>query len=112
MEENIGTLKKELEYYKQLFSLAEHDVALNGYLAYVNLVKQQVEFIKDFKIKENIEGKKTETVLYDRAIAMGESLPKMISSMNNLKLELKIEFDENEGKQKSGATTPQSLANR
>ncbi len=103
---------KELEHYKTLFSIAEYDVALNGYLAYVNLVKQQVEFIKDFKIKENIEGKKNETVLYDRAIAMGESLPKMISSMNNLKLELKIEFDENEGKQKSGATTPQSLVNR
>lgn len=109
MAEEIEGLKKELEYYKKKFSAAEHNVAIDGYLAYVNLVRQQVDFIKDFKIKENIDGKKTETVLYDRATEMGANLPKMISSMNNLKLELGIEFDEKEGQQKSSATTPQSL---
>ncbi len=105
----IESLKKELEHYKKKFSVAEYDLAIEGYLSYVALVKQQVEFIKDFKIKETIDGKKTETVLYDRAISMGEGLPDMISKMNRLKVELKIEFDENEGKPKMGATSPQSL---
>ena len=109
MEETIENLKKELDHYKRKFSLAEHNVAIDGYLAYVNLVRQQVEFIKDFSIKSNIDGKKTETVIYDRAMAMGEGLPKMISSMNALKIELNIEFDINEGRPKRGATTPQSL---
>lgn len=112
MEKTVEELEKELAFYKTKFSLGEQDVAIDGYLSYVALVRQQVEFIKDFKVKEHINGKKTETVLYDRAIAMGESLPKMISSMNNLKLELNIQYDENEGKQRIGATTPQSLVNR
>lgn len=112
MSETEEKLLKELEYYKKKFSLAEHDVALNGYLAYVNIVKQQVAYIKDFDIKANIEGKKSESAMYDRTEAIWKNLPSMISSMNSLKIELNIPFDENEGKQKIGATTPQSLAKR
>ena len=112
MAETIESLKKELQFYKEKLSIGEHDLAVSGYLAYVGLVRQQVEFIKGFKIAGNIEGKKAETVLYDRAMEMGAGLPKMISSMNALKLELKIEFDEEEGRPKTGATTPQSLIKR
>jgi len=109
MVEDIEKLKKELEYYKKKFSTSEHDLALDGYLAYVALVRQQVEFLKDFKVKEHIEGKKADTVLYDRATDMGEKLPKMISSMNNLKMELNIEFDDKEGLPKVKASNPQSI---
>ncbi len=112
MEESVEKLKKELEFYKKKLSVAESDIALSGYIAYVNIVKQQVEYIKDFDIKANIEGKKSENAMYDRSEAMWKNLPDMISSMNKLKLELGIEFDENEGKQKHGATTPQSLFKR
>lgn len=104
-------IEKELAHYRKVFSLKESDLAISGYISYVNFVRQQVEFIEGFKIKDNIEGKKTETVLYDRAIAMGESLPDMISKMNRLKAELKIDFDPNEGKPKVGATNPQTIAN-
>lgn len=107
--DTIESLKKELEFYKVKFSLAENDVAIDGYLAYVNIVRQQVEYIKDFQIKSNIEGKKSESAMYDRTESIWNNLPKMISSMNALKIELNIQFDENEGKPKRGATTPQSL---
>ena len=70
MEENVEKLKKELEFYKKKLSLAEHDIALDGYMAYVNIVKQQVEYIKDFNIKNNIDGKKSESAMYDRSEAM------------------------------------------
>jgi uncharacterized protein (DUF4213/DUF364 family) len=102
--------EKELEHYRKLFSLAEHDVAVSGYVAYVNIVRQQVEHINDFKIKDNIERKKTETVLYDRTVAMWEKLPDMISRMNSLKNELKIDFDPEGDKPKAGAISPQSIA--
>lgn len=101
--------EKELEYYKKKFGIAEHDVAIAGYLAYVNIVRQQVDHVKDFNIKSNIEGKKSENAMYERTEAIWKNLPDMISSMNRLKLELKIEYDPNEGKPKSGATTPQSI---
>lgn len=109
MSDTVEELKKQLEYYKKRFSVGEHDIAIDGYLAYVALVRQQVEFIKDFKVKEHIEGKKSDTVLYDRATDMGEKLPKMISSMNSLKTELGIEYDENTGKPKMTATSPQNI---
>lgn len=105
----LDKIQKELDYYKKKFSLAENDVAIDGYLAYVNIVRQQVEYIKDFKIKENIEGKKSESAMYDRTESIWKNLPSMISSMNTLKIELNIQFDDNEGKAKQGATTPQSL---
>lgn len=110
--EDIESLKRQLEFYKNKFSLAEKDVAIDGYLAYVNIVRQQVDYIKEFKIKENIDGKKSESAMYDRTESIWKSLPGMISSMNALKIELNIQFDENEGKVKRGATTPQSLVNR
>lgn len=106
---DIDKIQKELDYYKKKFSVGEHDLAIDGYLSYVALVRQQVDFIKDFKIKENIDGKKTETVLYDRAMSMGEGLPDMISKMNKLKIELNIPFDENDGKPKLTATSPQNI---
>jgi len=109
MDENMDELKKELEYYKRKFALGEHNVAIDGYMAYVNIVRQQVEYVKDFNIKSNIEGKKSENAMYERTEAIWKNLPDMISSMNRLKTELNIEFDINEGKIKRGATTPQSL---
>jgi len=104
-------IQKELEFYKKKFSLAEHDVAINGYIAYVNIVRQQVDYVKDFNIKSNIEGKKSENAMYERTEAIWKNLPDMISSMNRLKIELNIQYDPSEGKQKVGATTPQSLLN-
>lgn len=109
MEETLDTLKKQLEHYKKKLSLAEHDVAMDGYLAYVNIVKQQVEYIKVFDIKANIEGKKSENAMYDRTEAMWKNLPDMISSMNKLKVELNIPFDEHEGVEHKGASSPQSF---
>lgn len=105
-------LEKELEHYKKVFSLKEQDLAISGYIAYVNFVRQQVDYIKEFKVKGNIEGKKAETVVYDRAISMGESLPDMISKMNRLKIELKIDFDVDADKPKIGATSPQSIGKK
>jgi len=107
--EDIEVLKKELEHYKSKFSIGQQDVAVNGYLAYVNIVRQQVEYIKEFKIKENIEGKKSESAMYDRTESIWKNLPDMITSMNNLKLELGIEYDENEGREKQKAVSPQSM---
>ena len=49
---------KELEYYKKKFSVAEFDLAIDGYLSYVELVRQQIAFIKDFKIRKTLTVKK------------------------------------------------------
>jgi len=107
--ETIESLKKELDFYKKKFAIGDHDVAVAGYLAYVNIVKQQVDHVKEFNIKSNIEGKKSENAMYERTEAIWKNLPDMISSMNRLRQELKIDYDPLEGKPKIGATTPQSF---
>lgn len=109
MSEETERLRKELEFYKNKFSVAEKDVAIDGYLAFVNIVRQQVEYIKEFKIKDNIDGKKSESAMYDRSESIWKNLPSMISSMNNLKLELGVEFDVNEGVERKGASSPQGF---
>jgi hypothetical protein len=106
----VDNLKKELDFYKKKFSLGENDVAVAGFLAYVNIVRQQVEYMKDFNIKANIEGKKSENAMYERTQAMWKELPEMISSVNRLKLELGIEYNPDEGKPKMTAVSPQSIA--
>lgn len=103
--------EKELAHYQKIFSLKDKDLAVSGYIAFVDFVRQQVDYISGFKLKDNIDGKKAETVVYDRAISIGESLPDMISKMNRLKAELKIDFDINSDKPKVGATNPQTIAN-
>jgi len=107
--ETVESLKKELEYYQKKFAIADHDVAVAGYLAYVNIVRQQVDYVKDFNIKANIEGKKSENAMYERTEAIWKNLPDMISSMNRLKIELNIQYDESIGKMKQLPTSPQNI---
>ena len=102
--------KKELEHYRKLFSVLDEDISIKGYISYVRIVKQQIDYLEDFNIKTNIVGKKSDTVLYERSVAMWEALPDMISKMNRLKAELKIDFNPDLDKPKMGATSPQSIA--
>lgn len=110
MAETIETLKKELDFYKSKFSVSDQDVAVDGYIAYVNIVRQMVSFIKDFNIKTNIEGKKSENAMYERTEKIWGELPDMISSMNRLKIELGIEYDPTEGQIRRMATRPELIA--
>lgn len=107
----LENLKKELDHYRKKFSLGEHDIAIKGYAAYVKILNQQIDHIEKFSIAANIDGKKADTVMYDRSVAMWESLPDMITKMNRLKAELKLDFDIDADKPKVGATNPQTIAN-
>lgn len=110
--EDIEALKKELEYYKRLFGVGKYDPATNGYMVLVNQLKQRNQFLADFKINEKIGNAVKDDPVYARATDLIDGLPKMISSVNSLKMELKIEYDETEGRERVGATTPQSLLKR
>jgi len=101
--------QKELEHYRKLFSVSGHDLAMKGYISYVKLVKQQIEYMDDFELKAHIDGKKADTVLYDRSMDIGQKLPDMISRMNRLKDELKIEFSIEDGIPKKKAVSPQNI---
>jgi hypothetical protein len=105
----LEQLKAENEYFKKKLAIGEYDLAYKGYLSFVKIVQQQVEFLDNFILKVNIEGKKTETVMYERAESLWNKLPATISSLNSLKAELKIEYDPNEGKPRVGGISPQNI---
>lgn len=109
MADTIESLNKELEHYRRLFSTKESNLAIKGYLSFVKFVTQQVDYMENFELKSHIDGKKADTVLYDRSVSIGESLPDMISKLNRLKMELKIDFDPEYDKPKVGATSPQTI---
>ena len=103
--------RKELEHFRRLFAAGEDgNLAVKGYLAFVKSLKQQIDHVENFNIAGNIDGKKSDTVLYDRSISIWEKLPDMIAKMNRLKVELNIEFDPEAGKPKQQALRPELLA--
>lgn len=110
--EDIEALKKELEYYKKIFGVSKYDPATKGYMVLVEQLRQRNEFIDNFKINEKIGNAAKDDPVYARATDLIDGLPKMISALNGLKLELGVEYDASEGIERKGATTPQSLAKK
>lgn len=106
----VQELEEKIAHYERVLRLGESDLAHRGYLAFSKIVEQQVEFLDDFNIKSNIDGKKTETVMYERAESLWTKLPNNISALNALRAELKIEYDAEAGKPKIGAASPQSIS--
>lgn len=91
----IEQLKSKLIEYEKRMGIGEHDPAKEGYLVLVGILKQQNEFLKDFKIKSKIEAEeKGDQLAYKNAKDLWESLPKMIESVSNLKIALKMEGEE------------------
>jgi len=109
MSDTVEQLQKKIEYYEKVFGIGSFDPATNGYMVLVEQLRQRNEFLKGFKISEKIGNAVKDDPVYARAIDLIDTLPKMISSVNGLKLELKIEYDEAEGKPKRSASSPQNI---
>lgn len=103
MAESIEDLRKELEYYKK-------DPEKKAYFALIRIVNQQVDYLNGFNIKEKIGGKASEDATFVRTQGIWENLPKMISSINDLKAVLRISKQDEESENKQHRTSPESIA--
>ncbi len=110
--DTIDSLQKELGYYRKLLGVGENNPTVNSYTILVEQLRQRTEFLKEFKIKEKIGNAVKDDPVYARAMDLVDTLPKMISSVNALRMELKIDFDIDADKVKVGATSPQSIGKR
>ncbi len=91
-EKDYKTLCAE---YEKRMGIGENDPAKDGYLVLVSILRQQNEFLGDFKLKSRISSEeKSDAVMYKNAKDLWEGLPKMIESVNNLKIALKMEGEE------------------
>ncbi len=104
MAESIDELRKKLEQY-------EKDPEKRAYFALVRIVNMQVDYLNDFNIKTNIGGKASEDATFARTQGIWENLPKMISSLNDLKTILKIKKSDEQDEIKNQRTSPESIAN-
>lgn len=84
------------------------DLEKEGYYALKAYVQQQIEIIREFKLKEEITKNPKEDKYYERVKAIGEELKKMINDLSALRLDLKIKpSDEIKSRQR---TSPESIA--
>ncbi len=85
--EKIKELQQELDLYKK-------DPQKRGYFALIRILNQQVDYLNQFNIKSNIGGKASEDATFARTQGIWEKLPTMISSLNELRTELRITKDD------------------
>lgn len=87
--------KNKIAEYEKRMGIGEQDPAKDGYLVLVSILRQQNDFLGEFKLKSKISSEeKSDAVMYKNAKDLWEGLPKMIESVNNLKIALKMEGEE------------------
>lgn len=90
--EELLALKQKIEEYEKRMGIGDSDPAKDAYLVYVNILEQQIEFLKEFKLKTKIASEeKSDVLAYKNAKDLWENLPDMISKVRGLKIELKME---------------------
>lgn len=108
--------KEKCEMYEKLLGVGQYDPVKNAFLVYVKMLNQQIEFLNDFNIKSHIGDSDKESPKYKRAMDMIDALPKMITSVSELRSTLKLTKDDlaiihGEKNVFSKITTPESIAN-
>ena len=96
MADEVEELKKKISVLEQKLALFEKDPAKRGYFSLCRIVNQQVDFLNNFNIKSKIGESAKEDATYGRTKDMWENLPKMISSLSDLRIQLKIKGDEDD----------------
>jgi hypothetical protein len=111
MAETIESLKKQIRELESRIGIGEDDPAKEGYIVLVDILRQQNKYLKNIKINDLLtsseeKGKASE---YERAKALWEGLSKMISSVSALRLELKMDGEQNKSTYKP--ITAKEIAN-
>lgn len=88
-------MKNKIAEYERRMGIGENDPAKEGYLVLVNILRQQTEYLKVFKIKDMITSDDAaKKVEYKNAKDLWEGMSKMIESVSNLKVALKMEGEQ------------------
>jgi hypothetical protein len=94
-------LEKKLDYY-------EKDAAFGGFFTLNRIVNQQREYLNKFSIANYISSEdKAEQLAYKNAKDLWENLPDMITQLNKLRIDLKL--DENDSEEKIIPMSPENM---
>lgn len=105
-QHKVKVLEQKLAVYE------DEDLDKEGYFSLKLFVRQQIDIVKDFKLKEEIIKNPKDDKYYDRVNSLGEGLKKMITDLNALRQELKItpEEEKSRGSRIRMGTSPESVA--
>jgi hypothetical protein len=112
LKRDNANLKRQLDVAMQKLAVYEdEDLDKDGYFALKAMVKQQVDIVRDFKLKDEITKSSKEDKYYDRVKALYEGLKTMIIDLKILRVELKINPEEEKKEDiKRRAITAESIA--
>lgn len=107
LKKQINALEKKVSEYEKIIK----EPSKRGYYALNKILYQQIEYLENFNLKEQIGADPKQDKIYERAKGLWEGLKIMILDCRTLKSELKIPFEE-ETKEinKIYRTTPESMA--
>lgn len=106
-----ANLKRQLEVAMQKLDIYENEsLEKEGYYALKLWIKQQIDIVKEFNLSEEIKKNPKDDKYYDRVKSLGEDLKKMITDLNLLRVELKINYKDDEEYKRRQRTTPESIA--
>jgi len=115
MQDQVSDYKKKCEHYEKAFGIGEYDPVKDAYIVYIKMLNQQVEFLNNFNIKSSVGSVDKEDPKYKRAMDMIDNLPKMMTTVNDLKSIMKITREDLKNLEPdspifSKITTPESIA--
>jgi len=94
-EDRVKQLEAKVAEYEKRMGINQNDPAKDGYLVLVGMLRQQNEYLGEFRIKSKIASDdKGDQIAYKNAKDLWENLPKMIENVSNLKIALKMEGEE------------------
>lgn len=112
LKRDNANLKRQLEVALQKIEVYESEnLEKEGYYVFKGWVRQQIDIVKDFKLKDEITKNPKEDKYYDRVKDIGEKMNKTITDLNALRIELKINPKDDEDYKRRQRTSPESVAN-
>lgn len=85
------TIQQEVERLRKEIRWLKLDGSKRAFYALNRIVNQQVDLLNDFDIKSTVVGKKSENAEFERTQSIWKEMPKLVSELNNLRAELKID---------------------
>jgi hypothetical protein len=82
--------KKLCEEYEQILGIGSNDIAKKAFLSLCRIVNQQTKRLNKFEIDKEIGQNPKEDKVYDRTMDIFSGMPKIISEINRLRIELSI----------------------
>jgi hypothetical protein len=88
--DEIQKLRQIVAEYEKMLGIGEYDPVKDAFKVLVKMLNQQINYLDNFSITSHIGNSDKDSPQYKRSMDMIEGLPKMISSVNDLRTVLKL----------------------